>query len=528
MPTLYRKYRPQLFSDLTDQKLVVQTLTNEIKAGTVSHAYLFSGPRGVGKTTTARLLAKALECSERKKGEAEPCNHCQACKEISAGRYLDVIEIDAASQTGVDNIRENIIENAEFKPMQGPFKIFIIDEVHMLSNSAFNALLKTLEEPPSHVIFILATTEPYKLPATVISRCERFQFKKISYDYLVDRLKKICTEEKVKVASDVLEKIASKSDGGLRDAESLLGQILSLGLKNISAADTELFLPSASSDSLINFLGALIDGETETAFNILDQQAAAGSNLDQFMNDLLLMLQTFLRAEATNHLDNSDYNEETIQRIKDLATRLGPKQTVALIELALRHRGEMKLSPLPLLPLELMVIEAKDIMSKDEEQKKPEEPPHQKPPTTEKKIEPPKKNSEPSTNSKPSTIGTTIKNAIAHITNPEAPIKTTLEEIKNKWKELIETVGKNNHSLTFILAMAPPRALNGNKLTINFPYSLHKEKVEELKNRQIIERTLEQFFSEKIKLVCTVVEPTHVSNDKDIEALAAEFGGEVI
>jgi DNA polymerase-3 subunit gamma/tau len=183
MTTLYRKYRPQKFTDLVGQEYIVQTITNEIKLEHLAHAYLFSGPRGVGKTTLARLLAKAVNCSNRAKDTFEPCEECSSCQEITLGRNVDVIEIDAASQTGVDNVRENIIENAQYKPTKSPYKVFIIDEVHMLSTSAFNALLKTLEEPPAHCIFVLATTELHKLPATILSRCERFNFKKNSlYD----------------------------------------------------------------------------------------------------------------------------------------------------------------------------------------------------------------------------------------------------------------------------------------------------------------------------------------------------------
>ena len=207
MPTLYRKYRPQKFAQVTGQEHIITTIVNEIATGQVAHAYLFSGPRGTGKTTTARLLAKAVNCETRANGASEPCDTCLSCVEISAGRNIDVIEIDAASHTGVDNVRENIIDNAQFKPTKSKWKVFIIDEVHMLSTSAFNALLKTLEEPPAHVIFILATTELHKLPLTIISRCQRFNFHKIPLEQMRARLQELASSEEVKIDDEVMESV---------------------------------------------------------------------------------------------------------------------------------------------------------------------------------------------------------------------------------------------------------------------------------------------------------------------------------
>ena len=201
---LYRKYRPQIFAELVGQNHIKTTLQNELATGKVAHAYLFSGPRGLGKTTVARLLAKAVNCLKRQAGESEPCNQCDACKEIVDNRSLDVIEIDAASNTGVDNVRENIIGNSRFTPTSRKYKVFIIDEVHMLSLSAFNALLKTLEEPPPYAIFILATTEIHRVPPTIISRCQRFDFRKVGLADVVERLNKIVNAEKRKVDQEDL------------------------------------------------------------------------------------------------------------------------------------------------------------------------------------------------------------------------------------------------------------------------------------------------------------------------------------
>ncbi|MCK4745029.1 DNA polymerase III subunit gamma/tau, partial [Candidatus Parcubacteria bacterium] len=225
MQVLYRKYRPMNFAEVVGQEHIKQIITNEIKMGKVAHSFLFFGPRGVGKTTLARIISKSLNCEKRKDSEFEPCNKCGSCKSINAGSDLNIIEIDAASHTGVDNVRENIISVSKVAVNPNKHKVFIIDEVHMLSTSAFNALLKTLEEPPKNVVFILATTEIHKVPQTIISRCQRFDFQKIALEKIVKCLAEISKKEGVKIKEEILKNIAYNSEGCLRDAESMLGQI---------------------------------------------------------------------------------------------------------------------------------------------------------------------------------------------------------------------------------------------------------------------------------------------------------------
>ncbi|MSU75066.1 MAG: DNA polymerase III subunit gamma/tau [Candidatus Magasanikbacteria bacterium] len=529
MTTLYRKYRPQQFSDLTGQEHIVQTVMNEITLNKIAHAYLFSGPRGVGKTTLARLLAKAVNCPNRKAGTSEPCGTCSSCQEIATGRNIDVIEIDAASHTGVDSVRENIIENAQFKPTKSPYKVFIVDEVHMLSNSAFNALLKTLEEPPAHVIFVLATTELHKLPATVVSRCQRFTFKKIPSDLMMTRLKKICSDEDVKVDKEVLQRIIIKSEGGMRDAESLLGQILSLNLKKITAADAELMLPVSNIGSAVALLEKLFAGETGEALRLLETTVADGINLDQFALDLLDALHALLLVVSGAPDSLGDFSEDTLKKLKSLGTKIEPATLLALTDSLLKRRQDMKTSPVPQLPLELLVVEfvnvkttsptalssaeARDIVATSPSQRGGQG-----------EVSP----IAPITNTKPHTLKDSITAAISIITHRHT-ITTTLETITERWAELIAKIGQQNHSLTFILSAVKPTAVSHSGLTLSVPYSLHRDKLMEVKNRMMIESCLNELFGEKIPLVCEVAAIDNTSSaDTEINSLAMQFGGEVV
>lgn len=515
MATIYRTYRPKTFADLTDQEHIVTTLQNEIKLGTLAHAYLFSGPRGVGKTTTARLLAKAVNCTARAKDSGEPCNECGACQQINDGRHIDVIEVDAASQTGVDNVRDNIIANAEFRPTSATYKVFIIDEVHMLSTGAFNALLKTLEEPPAYVIFILATTELHKLPATVISRCQRFHFKKISYDEMMKRLTMIAKAEDVEVAEEVLAKIIAKSDGCLRDAESLLGQVFSLHLKKITAKDTELMLPTSDSDSLATFIEHIFKNETTAALELLHKQIDEGASTDQFALGLLEMLRAILVIQATNQtkLYQADFSDQALQKLQSLAGVITAPQLIAIIETALKRRLEIKTAPVPQLPLEMFAVESALIVA-GIAPAKPLIPAPTTTPTIEKKtpiIE------TPATAPAPATPA-----------SPRAPSTITLEAVQKQWNKIVDEIDVSNRSLTFILKMCRLDSCTNGYLTVAVPYSFHKEKLEEIKSRKIIDTILEKNLGEKIFISCIIDAPPAPAPDTETIELAMAFGGQVL
>lgn len=520
---------------MAEQEAIVQTIQNEIIGGTIAHAYIFAGPRGVGKTTMARLLAKAVNCKKRKPDSAEPCNECSSCQAVSAGRDIDVMEIDAATHTGVDSVRENIIENIQFKPTIGKYKIFIIDEAHMLSTASFNALLKTLEEPPAHALFILATTELHDFPATVVSRCQRFTFKKIGHDALVKKLKKICAEEKVKVDKEVLERIAIKSEGGLRDAESLLGQILSLDLPTITLADTEMILPTSDISSVMAFAEHLVAHETKGAIELLAAQVESGTSMDQFAYDLLEMLRTTMLIQATGDAAQAQaiYGDTMLKKIRSLAQNMTPAQLVALIEATLKRKAEIKTAPLAQLPLELLAVTTETILNTKSNAPTvatvavvPEKTAVTKPAIATPPLPQKMETVEPPT---PAGIVESIKQAVVNITHDHAA-KTTLEDVKKQWVGITDKVGVTNHSLTFIMSMCGFKEIDGNRLVVTLPYSFHKEKMDDMKNKAIIDGALEATFGEKLRIAVELVVPTPIVETSDLELsnLAVQFGGEVV
>ena len=282
--TLYRKWRPQTFEDIIGQKHIAQTLINAISLNRISHAYIFSGPRGVGKTTTARILAKSLNCENGP--TPYPCNKCERCIRITNGYSMDVIEIDGASNNGVDSIRE-LRNKVNFAPAEGKYRIYIIDEVHMLSTGAFNALLKTLEEPPLHVIFIFATTDPYKIPGTILSRCQWFNFRRISLEDIVAKLKMIAKDEKLNIDDKTLNIIARSSTGSMRDAESALDQIIAYCGKEITSQGVKEVLGIIEEEVFFEFIEAIIKNDTLKGIEIINRVSDLGEDASQFIKNLM-------------------------------------------------------------------------------------------------------------------------------------------------------------------------------------------------------------------------------------------------
>lgn len=351
---LYRKWRPQLFEQIVGQEHITKTLQNALIAEKESHAYLFCGPRGTGKTSTAKVLAKALNCRQR--SGAEPCNICVNCQEVTTGASMDVIEIDAASHRGIDEIRE-LRERIGFSPASGKYKVYIIDEVHMLTTEAFNALLKTLEEPPSHVVFILATTEPNKVPLTILSRCQRFDFRRLSSQHILGRLQEVIAETKAGAEDGVLYMIARYSEGSLRDALSIWDQVSALGGNKVTLDDVHQLLGTVREDLLDEAASALGSGNTKLLLQIVSSLVEQGKDLRTFVRELMALLRRILllliSPDAKEELSSTE--RERVARITGF---LGQEQLLSLLQLLGKTEQEMKWSSQPRILLEVALIRA--------------------------------------------------------------------------------------------------------------------------------------------------------------------------
>ena len=351
---LYRAYRPQNFEDVVGQEHIIRTLKNQIENNNVGHAYLFSGTRGTGKTSTAKIFARAVNCENSV--NQEPCNECEVCKDILSDNIMDVVEIDAASNNSVDDIRE-LRESVKYSPTKAKYKVYIIDEVHMLSQGAFNALLKTLEEPPSYVIFILATTEPHKIPATILSRCQRFDFKRVTVKDMSDRMKKICDEENIEVEDKALNLIARNSQGALRDALSILEQCISFGDSKIEYKDVVELLGTVNVEQLFEMSKCIIDQDTKKSLQILNEFVIWGKDIRNLINDLIDHFRNLMVCKVSSELDEIiSLPEETIQQLKLQSKEVDINNLIRILNILSATQDGMRSSSNPRILAEVTMM----------------------------------------------------------------------------------------------------------------------------------------------------------------------------
>lgn len=497
MSTLYRDYRPQNFSEVIGQNHIKITLQNEIMAGRPASAYLFCGPRAVGKTTMARVLAKAVNCENRAIDEFEPCNACKACISIMAGKNLDVVEIDAASNTGIDNVRENIIAFSRLAPTSAKFRVFIIDEVHMLSLSAFNALLKIIEEPPAQTIFILCTTEIQKVPGTVISRCERYDFKRISVKNIVKKLSYIAVNEKIVIESEVLEAVARRSGGYLRDAESLLGQIFSLGDKQITREQAELVIPHYNSNEAISLLGYLSRKDAAKAVTLINSLMDSGVNVKVFVEEIIELLRKIMLNKLSPELvDNLglDLGETLEKRLAQVTGDLSWEEIFRFTHRFLGITNDYKNLSIPQLPLELAVAEL--CLGSTQSVLRPS----------------------PGLAASDFKHSNTIKQKNSAASPPasstiakKSNFNFTETEITNKWPEFLMKIKKYNHSLSFVLQNCKPQKIKDGNLFLIFKYKFHQDRINNIDIKNIVEKTLAEVFGVNLTFSSIIADSSSVS-----------------
>lgn len=513
--TLYRKYRPKNFSEIIGQQHIVQTLSNAVKNNRLGQAYLFTGPRGTGKTSIARILAKTINCTDLH--DAITCEKCPACLAIGAGRSLDIIEIDAASNTGVDNIRE-LKETINLPPTSLKYKVYIIDEVHMLSTGAFNALLKTLEEPPAHVVFILATTEIHKVPETILSRCQRFDFTRLPIQNIIEKLSLIAKQEKVAIDTDSLEMIAIAAEGGMRDAESLLGQIISLEDKNITKKEVESILGTTDRNFAYVLTELLAENNATEAIQKINSLVNDGYDLQVFNKTLINYLRQLMLLKISPELQSSfsyEMTSEQLQKTLAQCEKIELAKILKLINLFLEAQNKISSSVLPQLPLEIAIIKATQKFPEIQD----DEP--QEPVASEKSrpVQTAPIASVPSVAPKVSTPQETpVQEATAVAFSENANL--TMDDVRMNWNKILEQIKPLNHSLQALLFSCQVFSVSGGTVTLATPYDFYKEKLNDPKNRLTVETVFGKILESQIfiktvtnKEVGIETKPAYSQND---------------
>lgn len=554
---LYRRWRPQRFEDVIGQDHVTQTLRNALATGRVVHAYLFTGPRGTGKTSVARILAKAVNCLAPE--DQRPCNECRICQGMSDGSHLDLIEIDAASNTGVDDVRD-LRDKINFSPNEARQKVYVIDEVHMLSNAAFNALLKTLEEPPAHALFVLATTEPHKIPETIRSRCQRFDFRRVGLQSILGKLERICEAEDVTVEPAALEAIARAGTGSVRDSESLLDQLLAFADDTITLEQVQSLLGAVSSEAVAVLVDHLIDHDTRAGLALINQIVDAGADPRQFRRQLLDYLRGLLLLQAGDR-DLVNVTADTLKRMQTQVEQLPAQRLVEIIRSFAEANFNVKTGAQLQLPLELAFVEmaldatgpatretpspALSVEAKDRAVRESPEPIEElrrersePTPQVESEVSYTKQTKEPD-DSKPS-----VEEGAGRSESPPGGESIDVHAVKANWDELLATIRPHSRMVEALLKDCEPIAVDGNIVTLGFFYPFHRERLEEPKSKSLVTAMLGRVLGMDVQLRCVMVDKEtaaeevqkrrpkdkyqQATEDPVIQAVVEKFGARIV
>jgi DNA polymerase-3 subunit gamma/tau len=514
----YRKWRPQTLAEVVGQEPITQTLRNALSRGRVSHAYLFCGPRGTGKTSTARILAKAINCLTN--GQGEPCNNCTMCRAVTEGHALDVIEIDAASNTGIDDIR-SLREKVNYAPNQARYKVYIIDEVHMLSNSASNALLKTLEEPPPHIIFVLATTEAHKILPTIMSRCQRFDFRRLAQADVIANLTRICQTEGIQIETEAMRLIARSATGSMRDALNLLEQLMTYYGSEIGLHQVQATLGITGDWRAKELVKHIVNNDISAGIATINSVNSDGLDLRQFNRELVEHLHALLLIK-TGANDAVDFTAEDIAELKTIANKASLDQILK----ATRLFGQLELGfdNYSTLPLELALVdsilapEEKAVSAKPAESPRPAENELRPPP---KVASPPPAPAYPSngrttppvTKPKPATVSTPVPTPAT--APPASPLEanTEVERLKLNWKQVIDQAPADTRRTPALAILRSagvrPVTVENNVVCLAFKYHYHKELIEKIENQRVTEKIISNFLGYPCRVQC-ILEDNHL------------------